>query len=50
MAGLAQAGRLAGRYEWPGIGATREGRNAADDPYTTDGMIAVGILKADAGP
>jgi hypothetical protein len=50
MAGLAQAGRLAGRYEWLGIGATRQGRNAAEDPYTTDGMIAVGILKADARP
>ena len=50
MASLEQAGQLAGRYEWPGIGATRQGRNAADDPYTTDGMIAVGILKAGAGP
>jgi LssY C-terminus len=50
MAGLAQAGWLARRYEWRGIGAIRQGRNAADDPYTTDGMIAVGFLKADARP
>jgi LssY C-terminus len=47
MASLAKAGRLAGRYEWPGIGATEHGRNAGGDRYVTDGMIAVGILKAD---
>ena len=46
MAGLDRAGWLADRYEWPGIGATRDGRNAEGDRYTTDGMITVGVLKA----
>jgi LssY C-terminus len=50
MASLAKAGRLAARYEWPGIGATEHGRNAGGDRYVTDGMIAVGVLKAEAGP
>jgi hypothetical protein len=50
MTGLAQAGQLAGRYEWPGIGATRDGRNAGGDRYYTDGMVAVGILKSDVQP
>jgi LssY C-terminus len=50
IAGLAEAGQLAGRYEMPGIGATQDGRNAGGDRYYTDGMIAVGILKSDAGP
>jgi hypothetical protein len=50
MADLAKAGQLAGRYEWPGIGATQDGRNAGGDRYYTDGMIAVGVLKAAAEP
>jgi hypothetical protein len=50
MTSLAEAGRLADRYQWPGIGATEHGRNAGGDPYTTDGMIAVGVLKAGTGP
>jgi LssY C-terminus len=50
MADLAEAGQLAGRYEWPGIGATQDGRNAGGDRYYTDGMIAVGVLKAAAEP
>ena len=50
MADLAEAGQLAGRYEWPGIGATQDGRNAGGDRYETDGMIAVGVLKASAPP
>jgi LssY C-terminus len=45
MADLAEAGQLAGRYKWPGIGATQHGRNAGGDLYTTDGLIAVGVLK-----
>jgi hypothetical protein len=49
MASLAKAGWLADRYEWPGIGPTEHGRNAGGDPYVTDGMIAVGVLKA-SGP
>jgi LssY C-terminus len=50
MADLAEAGQLAGRYEWPGIGATQDGRNAGGDRYYTDGMIAVGVLKPGAEP
>jgi LssY C-terminus len=50
MADLAEAGQLAGRYEWPGIGATQDGRNAGGDRYYTDGMIAVGVLKTAAEP
>jgi LssY C-terminus len=50
MADLDQAGQLAGRYEWPGIGATEDGRNAGGDRYYTDGMIMVGVLKPATGP
>jgi hypothetical protein len=50
MASLAKAGRLEDRYEWPGIGATEDGRNAGGDRYVTDGMVAVGILKPAAPP
>jgi LssY C-terminus len=46
MTSLADAGELAGRFEWRGIGATEDGRNAGGDRYATDGMIAVGVLKA----
>lgn len=49
MASLARAGRLADSYSWPGIGATQDGRNAGGDRYATDGMIAVGVLKASPG-
>lgn len=50
MADLEQAGWLAGQFRWPGIGPTQDGRNAAGDRYYTDGMIAVGILKANPKP
>jgi hypothetical protein len=50
MADLAEAGQLADQYQWPGIGATRRGRNAGGDHYDTDGMIAVGVLRASAQP
>jgi hypothetical protein len=50
MADLVAAGQLTGRYEWPGIGATQDGRNAGGDRYYTDGMIAVGVLRPDAPP
>jgi len=50
MTSLARAGRLADRYEQSGIGPTEHGRNAGGDPYATDGMIAVGILKDGAAP
>jgi hypothetical protein len=48
MTSLAQAGRLASQYAWPGVGATQDGRNAGGDRYITDGMIAVGVLQPDA--
>lgn len=44
MAGLEKAGWLQRRYEWPGVGATQDGRNAGGDRYFTDGMMAVGEL------
>jgi hypothetical protein len=50
MADLTAAGQLAGLFEWPGIGATQDGRNAGGDRYYTDGMIAVGVLKPAASP
>jgi LssY C-terminus len=50
MTDLDHAGQLAGHYEWPGIGATQDGRNAGGDRYYTDGVIAAGILKSDAQP
>jgi LssY C-terminus len=50
MKSLAEAGGLTDRYEWPGIGATEDGRNAGGDRYTTDGMVAVGVLKAKENP
>jgi hypothetical protein len=48
MAELGEAGRLEGRYQWPGIGATQEGRNAGGDRYETDGIIDVGVLASTA--
>ena len=50
MADLAAAGQLAAQYEWPGIGATQDGRNAGGDRYYPDGMMAVGILEPVARP
>ena len=45
IAGLEKAGQLDGRYDWPGVGPTRDGRNAEGDRYETDGSIFVGVLK-----
>lgn len=50
MAGLAAAGLLAGRYRWPGVGPTEDGRNAGGDRYRTDGMVEVGVLAAAGDP
>jgi hypothetical protein len=50
MADLAAAGQLAWQYEWPGVGATQDGRNAGGDRYYTDGLMAVGVLKPAARP
>jgi hypothetical protein len=50
MADLAAAGQLAWQYEWPGVGATQDGRNAGGDRYYTDGLMAVGVLKDGVRP
>lgn len=42
---LAKAGLLASTSEMAGIGATKTGRNGGGDPYFTDGMAVVGVLK-----
>jgi hypothetical protein len=49
LAGLAKAGWLERQYEWPGVGATQDGRNAGGDRYFTDGMMWVGVLKVEGG-
>jgi LssY C-terminus len=50
IADLAKAGQLDSQYEWPGVGATQDGRNAGGDRYATDGLMTVGALKpADGG-
>jgi LssY C-terminus len=49
IAGLAKAGQLDGQYEWPGVGATRDGRNAEGDRYETDGFMLVGVLRSTDG-
>jgi hypothetical protein len=50
MADLERAGQLARRYQQPGVGPTRDGRNAGGDRYVTDGLLSVGVLRATAGP
>jgi hypothetical protein len=42
---LNAAALLASTTEIPGIGATRTGRNGGGDPYFTDGMAVIGVLK-----
>jgi hypothetical protein len=49
MAGLTKAGWIERQYDWPGVGATQEGRNAGGDRYFTDGVMRVGVLKPE-GP
>jgi LssY C-terminus len=49
IADLAEAGQLDGQYEWPGVGPTRDGRNAGGDRYETDGLMIVGVLKRTDG-
>lgn len=44
---LEKAGALASTHEIPGIGATKTGRNGGGDPYFTDGMTLVGVLKSE---
>ena len=50
LAGLAERGLLAGRFQLPGMGPTVNGRNAGGDPFTTDGMIDVGVLATGEAP
>ncbi|AZO11880.1 MULTISPECIES: LssY C-terminal domain-containing protein [unclassified Mesorhizobium] len=42
---LRAAGMLISTTEIPGIGATKIGRNGGGDPYFTDGMAVVGVLR-----
>ena len=42
---LRQAGQLSSDYEIEGIGATKTGRNGGGDPYFTDGMARIGIIR-----
>jgi hypothetical protein len=45
MGALEAAGLVAARYAVPGRGATRDGRNGGGDPYFTDGLATVAVLK-----
>ena len=49
MAGLTEAGQLERQYDWPGVGATQDGRNAGGDRYQTDGLMMIGVLKPNDG-
>ena len=40
-----RAGMLASHYDVPGVGATTTGRNGGGDPYFTDGMATIGVLR-----
>jgi hypothetical protein len=42
---LSAAGMLVSTSEISGIGATRSGRNGGGDPYFTDGMATIGVLR-----
>lgn len=45
IADLDAAGQLSSSYEIPGIGASTDRRNGGGDPYFTDGMALIGVLK-----
>ncbi|MGP2493391.1 LssY C-terminal domain-containing protein [Mesorhizobium sp. PUT5] len=45
MDDLARAGMLSDTIEVDGIGATKNGRNGEGDPYSTDGMARIGVLR-----
>lgn len=42
---LEAVGQLASTYSDKGVGPTRTGRNGGGDPYFTDGMATIGILR-----
>lgn len=46
MDDLARAGMLSDTIEVDGIGATKNGRNGEGDPYSTDGMAKIGVLRS----
>jgi len=46
---LSAAGVIVSVDKIKGIGATRTGRNGGGDPYFTDGMVWIGILRPAAG-
>jgi hypothetical protein len=45
MADLQKADQLSREFQMPGMGPTRDGHNAGGDPFFTDGMLDVGVLK-----
>jgi hypothetical protein len=45
MDGLEAAGQLASTYSEKGVGPTQTGRNGGGDPYFTDGMATIGVLR-----
>lgn len=47
---LEQHGLLSQRTSLPGVGATRDGRNAGEDRYFTNGKLALGVLDSKALP
>lgn len=50
IADLSDAGTLASTNEIEGIGATKAGRNGGGDPYYTDGMALIGLLRVLSPP
>jgi len=45
MNDLARTGMLSDTVEVDGIGVTKNGRNGEGDPYSTDGMARIGVLR-----
>lgn len=42
---LRATGTVASVRRWPGVGPTRDGRDASGDAYVTDGQVAVIVLR-----
>jgi hypothetical protein len=42
---LTTAGQIVSSYEIDGVGPTRTGRNGGGDPYFTDGLATIGVLR-----
>ena len=45
MNGLEAANQLASTYSEKGVGPTKTGRNGGGDPYFTDGIATIGVLR-----